>query len=463
MRSQAPGLSSSFGHPLQWVVAGLLGLASAGAAIAVPQHRFNVAVVAVFTIGAILSWHRPEGVAWIAGLLLPIQVIDGASTPLIEVLHIGVAGLIVLRFKASLTRPSLDLVLVLTGLLLALALARLGFGLAREPLGPTIRSAGLGLGARIVAVLVVVRVAAHRPLLLGYVAGVAVSGVVALLQAGGSDWVRTPEFGESRAPGLGLQPPTLSWHVATAVVIGLTALWVEHRRRARLLLIAQLLVSLGAFLVCGAQGGIVGLGAVIAVCVVVLRSDLRRMVGRRRHWIGWVGGVVVVAVAISVVLGLPSARGLIGDPEHGFQNEIARVDSIEFGIEQLVEEPLTGLGVGAYDERFYVRPHFIPLDASVTTGILGLAIGSALVGLLIGLVFRGPSEWTPSSVMGLALLTTMLVQALLTPSGPFASVERILILLVATATRMGGSEPFARSNEPRGTPNEPVLIATTNG
>lgn len=436
---------------MRWRGGAAVAVAVVGGALAFSEvvgRRGSLLLATIVAVAVVLTWDRPRNLSWIAGAMLPIMVIDGVPKADLELLHVALIGLVVLRVPRDVPEPVQRLIWTFGALLLALVAARLSFGLVREAFLPTVRYAGLTLLTVIVSVLVASRPRAHRPLLLGHLAGTTISSVVAIMQALGIEWIRTGFHGEGRAPGLAFQAPGLSWHIAIALLVGIAVLVTSDRPAIRLAIGGQMAICSIAALVCGAQGGLGGLLFAALVCGLRARGHLTHLVRPdrvrpdRRTVLITAGGVgIVLVVAFSI--GLSSLRGILGDPDKGYENELARLRSIEYGVAQLVDQPLTGAGVDAYDARYDVRPHFIPLDASVTTGVIGLLIGSALFGLLVYLVARRPVDVTPSTMLGLAMLATMVIHALLTPSGPFSAVERITILLIGLVMLRGASVPFA--------------------
>lgn len=427
--------------------AALAVLGPVTAALADPARTPIILVATIIGMAAALSWNQPQHLAWATGALLPVQVVDGLSLAGLEALHIGLVGVVLLRFGPRLSGSAVTLVAAFGAALGALALAQLGFGLVRDPLLPTLRYIGITMAALVAAVLLASRIDAHRPLLLGYLAGTSASATVALLQVADVDWIRTGFFGDGRFPGMAFRTPGLSWHIVVALLIGLAVLVTARSTSLRRITGAQMLICSAAFLACGAQGGIAGLGFAGFVCARLWRQEIRQLV--RERWAVTLAVVVALALGLLVAgaLGFSSVRGLAGDPDKGYTNEMARVESIGYGTEQLLANPLGGIGAQAYDAQYEVRPHFLPLNASVTTGILGFAIGALLVGLLVVLIVRGPIERTPCAMLGVALLSAMFVQTLLTPSGTFAAVERISMLLIGVGMLKGGSVPFPRVEE----------------
>lgn len=182
----------------------------------------------------------------------------------------------------------------------------------------------------------------------------------------------------------------------------------------------------------------------MAVCAFIAwrRSDTSVVVRTAARPVGIALAMLVAVIAVASVagFGISSLRGVAGDPDKGYENERARVRAIEYGIEQLSERPLTGIGNLAYEERFDVRPHVLPLNLSVNTGVVGLLIGTGLMAMVWWAAVRGPTDrWPPEKWLATVLLITMFTHACLTPSGPFARIERVTVLVLAMAVATGGA------------------------
>lgn len=412
-------------------------------AATVPRHATLILLVTIVAACVTRWWNRPDRLTFLAGALLPVEAIDDVPLVAIEVVHVALVGLVAIRWRPRPTRtPGIRTAAVFVGLATALSLARLAFSIARDPVLPSVRYTAITLAALAAAGLIALCVDAHRPLLTGYVAGATASAGVALLQFAGVDLLHTADHGSNRFPGLADRPPDLSYHLVIALLIAGAAFVSATSTRTRRWAGAAVAPCVAALLVCGAQGG---LGSVVVVAAVVgfhaLPAAVRGGTVRLRPLLVW-SAVLLVVIVGAGLLGAASVRGLASDPDKGYANEVARLRSLRYGTEQLIDRPLTGIGAVAYGERYDVRPHFIPLEAGVTSGVLGLLLATGLVALLAWRVVRGPTRLDVSGILGVALLGVLLTQALLTPAGPFAGVPRLVVLLVATLMVHGESRPF---------------------
>lgn len=439
-------------RPWHGIVAGgavaLAGLAAAGFPASDLSLRTAV-YIAVVALTAASTWSNPVRFAWAAGIFLPIQQLQDVSSNVPELMSLTLVALVALAFRSELDGEGRRvLVRFLAGLVLMVGV-QTAFGLVRDPLLSTLRFNGLYALTVIAAGLVVFRVAAYRPLLLGYLAGTSISSVLALGQAAGWNPIAVAAHGDRRFQGLALEPPGLSWSAAVAISIAVFVIWTTDSPRTRRAAVVGLVLSTLGLVVCGAQGGLVGLAVAAVVCLALawrrhgIRSVTRGSV--RAVSIGTAVLVGVAALAWAGGLGLSSLSGLAGDPEKGYENERARADAVESGVEQLLEKPLTGIGTTAYEQRYAVRPHVFALNLSVNNGIVGLLIGIGLMAQVLWVAVRGPTEsWTLPRWLGSGLLLILFTHACLTPSGPFARIERLTILLIAMAVASGAASQLGR-------------------
>lgn len=390
------------------------------------------------------AWPVDGRLAWIGGFLLPIQAVDGVEVNTLEVVSIVVLALVALRHSSDLSGSSRRHLVLFIGLLVAVLLLRATFGLVRDPALPTARFLAISVATLTVAALVAHRTAAYRPLLMGLLAGSTLSALVTLAQVAGSDLVREAAHGRDRYPGLALQAPGLAWHMAVAVLVAVFAISTAGSARAKGASLGALVVTGIALISCGAQGGLLGMAVTGVLCLGLAWRQINRQVIARGLVLVLVGGVALVGFAYLSGFGASSVSGVTGDPDKGYENERARGRAVKYGMEQIVEAPLAGLGTDEYDARYDVRPHIFPLNIAVNSGILGLIVGSALLLLLGWTAIRGPTDRAaPQGWLGTAVLAVFFTMACLTPSGPFAGVERLTVLLVAVVLARGGAWPDA--------------------
>ena len=146
---------------------------------------------------------------------------------------------------------------------------------------------------------------------------------------------------------------------------------------------------------------VVGLG--VAIVMLALRGDRAAL----RRWTG----AAVVAVVVSVVLGVPfaaqlAARTTLAGP---IPTEVRSIDErialARVTLDVIAEHPLLGTGLGtlalvlpgsAEDFEFAYQPaHVVVLDAAAETGVVGLLCYLALlIGPWVALA-RNRARWTP--------------------------------------------------------------------
>ncbi len=424
------------------------GLVAAGFPVSGASLRTAV-FVAVVALSVVVTWVEPVRLAWVVGFFLPIQQLQDVPLNVPQFMGIVMVGLVALGFRADLEGDSRRTVVRFLVGLAAMVAVQTVFGVFRDPLLSSLRFNGLYAVTLIAAGLVVFRVAAHRPLLIGHLAGTAFSSIVALGQAAGWNPIAVNAWAEGRFQGFALEAPGLSWHAAVAIPLAAFVIWTTESRRVRWAAWAGLVLCTLGLIVCGAQGGLVGLVVSGALCLVIAwRQFESRALARaaiRAAGIGAAVLIVAAGLAWAAGLGLSSLTGIAGDPVKGYENERARGRAIEYGIEQLVDQPLTGIGNVAYEQRYDVRPHVLALNLSVNTGVLGLVIGIGLMAQVMWVAIRGStSSWPPERWLATVFLITLFVHACLTPSGPFARIERLTVLLIAMAVASGGAPGLGR-------------------
>ena len=425
--------------------AGLVATGFPGSSVGLRTALF----VAVASLSVMVAWADPVRLAWVVGFFLPIQQLQDVPLNVPQFTSIVMVGLVALVFRAELEGDSRRTVVRFLIGLAAMVAVQTVFGVFRDPLLSALRFNGLYAITLVAAGLVVFRVTAYRPLLIGHLAGTAFSSVVALGQAAGWNPIAVNAWAEERFQGFALEAPGLSWHAAVAIPMAAFVIWTTEARRVRWAAWGGLILSTLGLIVCGAQGGLVGLAVSGGVCLVIagrqFESRALAQATIRAFGIGAVVLVVAVGLAWAAGLGVSSLTGLTGDPVKGYENERARGRAVEYGIEQLMEDPLTGIGNIAYEQRYDVRPHVLALNLSVNTGVLGLVIGIGLMAQVLWVAVRRSADpWPPERWLASVFLITLFVHACLTPSGPFARIERLTVLLLAMAVASGAAPGLGR-------------------
>lgn len=402
-------------------------------------------------VGALAGWlvvalSAPVGLvafAWAA--LLPVEVLRGVSPVALDLArYLGVAVL-VLRVPATASVRSASW--------RTWALLLVGLGVARLAAAGILRDGtSLEVGAVVVvgavgALLVAVRPAILRQVLLGFLAGASLSATVVVFQVLGFRTIGGPLTNNLRYPGLSPLTSALTWPLALAVVVAVCGLLDRPAglvsRRAGW---AALVVCSVALVACGAQGGFVGL----FVAALFIGRDLWKAVGRTSRWAlvaVLVGGLAVVA---TVILAL-DVDGFI--PDKGFVNEISRGESWVDGLRVFRDHPWVGVTDAEYRADHEVRPHTVVVEAAVAAGVVGAALGIALVWQLLRVALAGRGR-QDSRVLG-AGLAAVLFAATFLEGSTFTGLNRATYVVLAVAAVEHRSSLRDRSAPRAGSSGEP--------
>lgn len=424
-------------------------MAGALALLLVPGHQRLVATLVVLALGAIACWKQPDRLAWCWGFLLPIDFLTAVPTQVLDVARFGGLVWLCLELAPDLSAQRRPIVVRLATLVGAVAVIR-GLGsLARADRFGMFIAAVMLLGA-LTAPFVAVRVRAHVSILAGFMAGVLLSAVVSVMQSFNMVTLKEGLPAIDRFPGLASTTMLITWHLAFGLIIACYFLaGRQHPPLHRLTALALVPIGLAALVVNGAQGGLLGLGlAAIAVGAFAWRQVSWRKVGP------WLLGGAAAAVAVGVVMlvvgfATPTLDGLRG--EGGYTNEIARVTVNKQGAQELLAHPLFGMGRTNFAQKHrpengsLLAPHFLPLEAGVTSGIVGFAVALYLLGTLAMVIVRGPIGRRPASWLGLALCAAMFGNSLTETGGPFTGLPRFALLLIAVVACKG--EPWEADGE----------------
>jgi hypothetical protein len=419
----------------------------AAVAVALPSLRATAVVLAagVVTTADVTGRGR---IAAAAGFLVPVEVIDGLNSDVLLAGLIAVLLLVCIAYPSTVDRDHRQLVIVIVGLVVVTAnVQRIQLLFEGSASSAAKAAASITIGC-VAAGFAATRLEARDPLLRGFLAGVAVSSVVGVLQVADLSSPR-PYPIPNRGPGLAEFTTVQSFNCAAALIVAAYFTYLGRSTFERAIP-AVFGVACGVGLaVNGAQGGIYALAMVAAAVAFVARGRLRS--GRtQRILIGAAClGVFVVVVPLALGVGVPSISGLGGDPEKGYGNEEARYDAAKAGVEELIDHPLTGPGAEDFHERHgEAMPHFLPLKAGVLAGVGGFLLGSAIVVGLVVLIARGPVGRSPAAWMGFAVLVVELARTLTTPDGPFGDTNSmVLFLVVALAAQ--GAEPVGEVSSGR--------------
>lgn len=397
--------------------------------------------VAAVGVMALTSIGHPTRLAWWWGFLIPIDFVEGVPSGLLDLARYGGVVWLCLRFAPELSAARRPLLLKMAGLVAAVGAIR-GLGsLARMDRFGMFIAAVMVVGA-VTAPFVAWRVRAHLPILAGFLGGVLLSSAVSLMQGLDIPTLQEGNQEGNRFPGLASSTMLITWHLAFALIIACYFLVDRrHQRFYRVLAALTVPVGLAALVVNGAQGGLLGL-LVAGFCTLIW--GWRSINWRTALRYGAMALVVVVAIGAVLVVAdvrTPTIDGIRGTG--GYRNETARWTVAKNGARELAAHPLVGVGRTNFEDEYGLAPHFLPLEAGVTSGIVGFLVASYLLWCLIRVLLQGPRGRRPEAWLGLALSAAMFANTITETGGPFTGLPRFSMLLIAVAAAQGERWPDA--------------------
>jgi len=389
------------------------------------------AAVLMVVVGIAIIWSggdvRRLTALW--AVFLPIDRMTGIDPVVFDTIRYAGGALLVMMVGADEPVAVDRTVRRLVVAILALAATRLAAGIWHPD--PDSLRYGLAMVAGVLLASMIVRRRCLLPAAAaGYLAGLALSAVVSLLQASHVATLAPSDATAQRYPGLAAYTTVVSWHMATGLVLACTLMVLSWRSAPRLVFLGAVLVIIfnGGLVSNGAQGGFLGVAAAGLTVVVLLRHS-----ARLRTLLAVVGATAVLfvgTVAGAAVLGvdIPTITDYRSD---NFANEIARIDSVKNGIEQFRSHPLTGVPSADFDAMYGEFPHFLPVESAALTGILGLLAASVVLVMAGAIVLRRPGFDGAMNVAAHALLALLVASFLTGPNGPILGIARTLPLLAA--------------------------------
>lgn len=434
------------GFPKRYLVVAPMAVVAVLAVTAASVDVRPVLAVVALMLVALSCWTDDRRLAWWWGFLLPIDFVTGVSPHIFDVARYGAVVWIAWRFKPDLSTDGRRYVLKLAALVAAVAAIKELGSLARSDHFGIFIAFVMGVGA-VTAPIIAFRVRAHRSILAGFLGGTVLTAVVSIMQALDLPTLMTGNQVGSRFPGLASTTMLITWELAFGLMIAAYFLsGHRHRRVDRAVAVVAVPTCLVAFVGNGAQGGLLGL--VAAGAIVAFRARGRVRWGSVARYVYGAVAIAVVVVAVTVLVGVktPTISGLFG--QGGYRNEIGRLEVDRQGVHELIARPLFGIGRTNFQHRHALdlAPHFLPLEAGVTSGIVGFLVALYLLYYLLVLVLRGPIGRRPSAWLGLALAAAMWSNTLTETGGPFTGLPRFSLLLIAVLACMG--EPWPVDGEP---------------
>jgi hypothetical protein len=268
------------------------------------------------------------------------------------------------------------------------------------------------------------------------------SATVSLMQSFDIPTLQPGNQAGERFPGLASTTMLITWHLAFALIVACYFLSQRGEARAnRILAAITVPLGLAALVVNGAQGGLLGLlFAAAAVSAFGWRAVTRR------DLIRYGAAALVALVGIGVVLLVadvrtPTIDGLRGSGD--YRNELARWNVAVDGARELAAHPLVGVGRTNFEDEYGLAPHFLPLEAGITAGVLPFLVAAYLLWCLFRVLLQGPVGRRPEAWLGLALCAAMFANTLTETGGPFTGLPRFSLLLIAVVACQGERWPSA--------------------
>lgn len=396
----------------------------------------SAVVLLALAVAALVSHRSITAHATALGVLLPIDTVSDVSVHLLDVARYTGIIWLVLRLKPSLSPMNTRRTMCMAGWLTALGAWLLVVALWRDDqVSRTVAMAVLVSAPA--AFLLVRRASIHLAVVQGFLCGVSASALVVIAQYVGIHWLRSGGPDGDRNPGLAGSTALVTWQMALGIVIAVFVMLNADRKRCSRLLAAvgAALCGLG-LLLCGAQGGLLGLGAAALATIARPPPPLRGALTRSPRVTAATALAVLLAVGMAVWANVPTVAGVLGDG--GYVNEIARLDLNRAAWREFMSNPLTGIGADRFQEIHGLMPHLLPLDAAVSAGVVGLVLASAaLLYSTWFLVGSLPRRTTLTSWFGLAMGCLLLINSLADRSGSLIGISRLSLLMIAMAAARG--------------------------
>ena len=396
------------------------------------QTGMTIAVVALGVVASIPDRRR---LAALWAFFLPIDFVTAVPVGLLDAIRYAGAAALGLLWPATLPderrrrlhRLGLALIL-LGGVRLIAATAH------HDPNGT--QFALVLLAATAVAYVMAIRPAIHSHLIGGFMAGMTLSVVTALMQAMHWPALRAGNNEGHRYPGLSTYTMLFTWQVVLGLIVLGYLVTVGAKRRSPQWWLAAALIPLYllALLTNGAQGGLLGLGS----AALALAWGRRRDLTASKLGITLVAtGAALAAIALVVLATNINVPTVSGFREGNYRNETARLEVASNGWNEFLDHPLTGMSRSAFISEYGIAPHFLPIDSAATAGVVGLVLSVGILGLLAAEVVRGPGDdgaWAQAGHLGVVV---MAANTLTDAYGPFVGIARSTPLWIALVISSG--------------------------
>ncbi|MFS2242856.1 hypothetical protein [Microbacterium sp. OR16] len=353
---------------------------------------------------------------FLLGLVLPIDTVTGVPPILFDLLRYGLAIVIVLSARSRPRGRNLNTLLSFVTLLLmtsgALAIVK------SIVFDSDLFTGAVAFVSPLAAFLVVRKMYHHRWIMLGFVAGCALSAIDIILQVNGLPYLGVPSDWGFRYSGFSFSSTKVAPFLAVALCVVITRwAWAEQRAVLRVLLATPLLVALFF-----SQGrvGVAGLLAALTVfgLTILARRPLAGLglllVGiPALHFSGVFSALLdyVLRSDVPGVTDLSSGRGI---------RNSAAWDAFSAGG-LLGVDPAT---------RQYLNPHIAPLTSGVDVGPFGF-FATSVVCLFLAYMMFFASKRIPMVFRMIAAVA--LATAFIEPNGFFVGFSGTLLVALCFA------------------------------
>lgn len=356
------------------------------------------------------------------GLIMPIDVFLSVPPIALDAVRYGLAALIVFLVYSR-TRPStkvsaLDLVALLLILSGGVAVFKEAF------FGGSLFIPVVSLVSALVAYLVIKARMHHRWLLLGFMAGCALSGLDIISQAAGLPYLGMPSEYGFRYSGFSFSSTNVAPLLAVAACIAIMP-WAWEKRRIPLRVILTVILVVSLFLSQGRVGVVGLLAAVFILALIYLwRRPLRTIV------LLAVGAVVFWASGLVEFLTDYLTRS---DTPGRTDFSSGRSELNADAWDKFWRSGMLGLNPAEYD---LYNPHVAVLSSALNIGPFGLfATGLICILLAVMVFFAGRDVPVLFRMIAAIALTTSLIE----PTGFFVGFAGAVLIMVCFAHYRGPS------------------------
>jgi hypothetical protein len=403
----------------------------------------SLGAILASALGAVYALRaRVPLVAVALGILLPVDVLRGVPSPLLDAARYALVLTLVLRVppRAEAPRP-----VVMVGALLGLT------GIVTAISGLTAGETGLvtlgvaGLISAFAGTALFRRPELHFPLLAGFLVGITASAADILAQAAGLPYLgRTSVYGLDYS-GFSEKRTLVAPLLAVAAILYLSpALWkrLSLPASAAVRIVGTTVTTIALVLSAG-RGGFLALGA--SLCVWAALSFRSRP-----------AAVAGAAALLTAVLYTQRDSALINRLSTA-TTEDARTDRNESAWNAYLSAPILGPDPTSPIARAGGNAHTPILVFAVNAGLLGLVTAVVATLVLAWAVWSGARSSGHSTIHGPLMGVVMLVTTALEPAGFLVGISRTTLMFIAIYASLAVKPPAFKNVR-----DAPVLPAGTS-